>query len=243
MLLKSDFKEYYRKVSNTELLDILDNPNKYQSLAQEIAKKEFLERNLSEEEINSARQPLIEQKLLKEKNKEKLQAIEESLKNKSNKIIDTLNPIQKERPTIEKGIYLIFISFGFIFVYQLTTQYSIFIISIKQFSHSPFINFVTVLPIIILPIALITFLNRKQIGWILLSFYLTFNAVNAILALVNRYSLLPSILQTFLYVGTLLIICKQTFRDIFLIDAKKKEATIIASVIVTLILLVSALMQ
>ena len=57
MTTSNDFSEYYKTISNSELLTILDNPGDYQTLAVEAAKQEFSYRQLSDEEIQPAKEP------------------------------------------------------------------------------------------------------------------------------------------------------------------------------------------
>ncbi len=47
----NEFAERYKEISNSELLEILENPLQYQALALEAAKSEFTTRQLSEQEI------------------------------------------------------------------------------------------------------------------------------------------------------------------------------------------------
>jgi hypothetical protein len=53
-MIGNPFSEQYKKLSNPELLEILDSPDDYQSLAIEAAKLELANRNLLPEQINEA---------------------------------------------------------------------------------------------------------------------------------------------------------------------------------------------
>lgn len=67
--MRSDnFSEYYKTITNSELLDILEHPENYQLAAIEAAKKEFENRQLSEEEIEKAKQLLLEKNCKKKNN-------------------------------------------------------------------------------------------------------------------------------------------------------------------------------
>ena len=189
MMTENDFSEYYKKISNTELLEILENPKNYQPLAIKAAMQEFSNRQLSDDEINLARLPLIEKRRLKERKKQNRESIENNVKDTTAMLIETLNPIQKERPGIDKTILLIELSFGFIFIFKIITNNWILLRSIKYLSRFPFSSLETLFPVIILPIALLTFWKKKKIGWILLTVYLTFSATEAVLSLTNQYDL------------------------------------------------------
>ena len=67
---------YYKTISNTELLNIIENSGDYQPFAVEIARKEFSNRRLTELEIKEAQQPLEQKKAQREKQDEKLKHIE-----------------------------------------------------------------------------------------------------------------------------------------------------------------------
>lgn len=244
MMTENDFSKYYKKISNTELLEILENPKNYQPLAIKVAKQEFSNRQLSDDEINLARLPLIEKQLLKERKRQKRESIENNVKDKTAILIETLNPIQKETPSIDKTILLIELSFGFIFIFNIITSHRILLRSIKDFSRFPFISLETLFPVIILPIALLTFWNKKKIGWILLTIYLTFSATESVLSLLaNQYDLISSIFQSLLFIGTLFLISKQNIMEQFSINRKNQETTIIITVIMTLVFLVAGIMS
>ena len=72
MINLNDFRKYYRTISNTELLSILDNPSDYQPQAVEAAQKEFSYRQLSEIEIREAQEQLNTQQIQGEKQKGKV---------------------------------------------------------------------------------------------------------------------------------------------------------------------------
>lgn len=70
MTTANDFGKYYKTISNTELLGILENPGDYQTAAVEAAKKEFSDRQLSDTEIEEAKKTLEAKQLQKEKQAE-----------------------------------------------------------------------------------------------------------------------------------------------------------------------------
>ena len=123
MATSNNFSEYYKTISNTELLIILQTPGDYQPLAVEAAKKEFFNRQLSDSEIKEAKQPLITKQIQKEKESKKVKAIEDKVKNIGHNIIDTVSPIQPGIPSTEKTIRLITIVFGGIFLYQFIKEF------------------------------------------------------------------------------------------------------------------------
>ena len=119
----NDFSDYYKTITDTELLDILEHQENYQHLAIEAAKKEFENRKLSDEDISKAKQPLILKQLEKEKQKKKIKVIENRVKNAGNTLVETLNPIQTETPTTDKLIRLISIAFFALFLFKIISDF------------------------------------------------------------------------------------------------------------------------
>jgi hypothetical protein len=88
--MTNNFSDYYKTISDTELLNILDNPDGYQLLAFEAAKEEFAKRQLSDTEIQQARQLLIAKQVQKEKEREKAKAVEIKIRAVGHTFIDTI---------------------------------------------------------------------------------------------------------------------------------------------------------
>ena len=92
MPTSNDFSEYYKTISNTELLSILENPNDYQPFAIEAAKKEFVSRQLPDTEIQNARQILAANQAQREVKREKIKVVETKIKAAGETLIETINP-------------------------------------------------------------------------------------------------------------------------------------------------------
>jgi len=108
---KHNFGEYYRTISNAELVSVLDNPSGYQPQAIEAAKDEFSARLLSEEEISIARQEILVKQFSNEKQSRKLKDIEEGVKGVGLKVFESINPLDSEVSPIQRRIRLICIAF------------------------------------------------------------------------------------------------------------------------------------
>lgn len=253
MATSDNFSEYYKTISNTELLSILENSDEYQVPALEAAKKEFANRQLSEAEIQDARQILIVKQEQKEKEWEKIKIIETKIKAAGNTFIDTINPIQSGIPSAEKTIRLVVIVFGGIFIYQFVKDFRTHIAYIKDIPRFPFESILYFLPQILLPIAIFTFWKRKKIGWTLLTIFLTFSAVEAIWLLIEAFTwkssgfagldmLFPRpspttyIIQLLFLAATLYVLCKTNIREVFSVDKQKMGATIAITGFVTFLL-------
>ena len=109
MPIPNNFSEYYKTLSHTALLEILANTESYQLLAIEAAKVEFDNRQLSDEEIQEAKQLLFNKQARKEKELEKVKVVETKIKTAGHAFIDTISPIQSGITSTEKSIRLIII--------------------------------------------------------------------------------------------------------------------------------------
>ena len=74
------FSERYKKLNNSDLLDIISNPKDYQDLALEAAKLEFENRQLTDEQKEVAKSELFLKLNAKEEKRKRLMSIEEKLK-------------------------------------------------------------------------------------------------------------------------------------------------------------------
>lgn len=257
MLSSENFSEYYKTISNTELLAILQNPEDYQPAAVEAAQKEFAVRLLSETDINEAKKEITEKSLQKEKEKEKIKAIETRIKKNGTTFFDTLNPILTGIPTTEKLIRLIVIVFGGLFIYELIAGYRTHITFLEDFNLSPFHTILYFLPLIFTGVGVFTFWKRKRIGWILLAALFVFSIATFLWALVQailwqpsglegwdnlfpRPAIPPLILQLAFYGGAVYCICKQGIRDVFQISKDKMITILIFSSIASVLLLFGA---
>ena len=250
----NDFSDYYKTISNTELLTILDNPSEYQPLAIEAAKKEFTNRQLSDTEIKIAKETLLAKQLEKEKKIVKIKAIEAKVKNASNTFVDTLNPIQTGTPNTDKLIRIITFVFGGLFLYQVISDFRMLSLMLKDIARFDISSFFYFFPFVILPIATLTFWRKKTFGWILLVFFVTYSAVGIFWMFIESFNrrssgltgfdnLFPRpspityVIQLLFFGGTLYVLCKPNIKEVFKIETPKMIATIIISGLLTLFLM------
>jgi hypothetical protein len=248
----NNFSEYYKKITNSELLSILDNPKDYQPTAIEAAKNELASRNLSGPQIREARQLLIAKQLQKEKAKEKVKAVENKIKEAGHTLLDTINPIQTGIDATEKNIRLLVIVFGGIFLYELVNDFRTHIFYLSRFFKHPFESSMLLLPLMLLLAAVIMFWKRKRSGWILLMAYLVFSAIGVLWILIQPYTwnssgllgnLIPRpspttyIFQVLFLGGTIFVLCKPKIREVFSIDQSRMNTTIGVAVVITFILI------
>ena len=163
--------------------------------------------------------------------------------------MDTINPIQSEKPSTDKTIRLIVIIFGGLFLYQLISDFGALLAYVKDFPGFPFVSSMYLLPLIFLPIATIAFWKRKTVGWILLTIYTSASAVGEMSLLFQPFTWKPTglgsldnlfpgpspttiIVQLLFFGGTLYVLCKSNIREVFSIDNQRMISTIAITALV-----------
>ncbi len=240
------FTEYYKTITNTELIVILDNPDKYQQEAVDAAKLEFNDRNLSEEQIAEARTSILASYTEQEQQKEKIKAIKDKVRNTGSLIAEAINPIQKSKPTTDKIILTISIIYGIMLLYTLISQYMTILIYFIYIFKFPSESLSLIVPILLLLLGIILFWKRKKAGWILLAFYATCLSVISFWEIIRAFSWEPSgieffdilnpalspviLLATFIfYAGTIFTLCKTGIREVYSITRNNMFTTLGAS--------------
>ncbi|HRG25448.1 MAG TPA: hypothetical protein PLL23_13680 [Chitinophagaceae bacterium] len=253
MSSSNHFSDYYKTITATELLAILNNPGDYQPSAIEAAKAELESRQLSETALQEARQPLVEKVQRKEAERKKIKAVEEKLKIAGTGFFEAINPIQQGIPSTEKMIRRITIVFGVIFLYQLISDFREHIAYIKDFSSYPFLTVLYFFSLVLLPVALLFFWKRKMLGWILLTIYLSFTVVTVLwfmfLTFTRKHSaygvfenfyqtppLTVFIIQLLFFVATLYVMCRKNIREVYSITDQKMMATISITALISFFL-------
>lgn len=239
----NDFNETFKNYSNSELLKIIDSPNDYQPLAVQTANDILQSRQLTDQEIEIAKQELTAQQKEQEKQNQKRKDIENKVKGLGTSVIETINPIQTATQTTDKIIKIISIVFGGIFLYNIYSEYGMirFMFTDSE-AKWDFIMLLYFLPLLVVPTAAILFYTRKKFGWTLLTIFLTYSAVNAILLftyeLIKQPSGYTALDQIFprtspvlnigtiiFFSGILLVVCKKNIREIYNISKKQMIST------------------
>ena len=253
MSAAEDFSNYYKTISNAELMSILHNPHGYQASAIEAAKIELSSRQLSDSEIQLGKEALSS-KILQEKQREKMPGAEHKLKTTGNNLLETLHPIQSGIRTREKTIRLIAIFFTALFLYTFIKDFRLHPAYLKDFSKFPSDSILHFFPLVLLPVGVFAFWNRKAIGWMLLIIFLSFSVVVGIWLLVqsikwksSTYSLLNNlfpqtspilyIIQLAVLIGTMYVLCKANIREVFIISKQKMTAAIVLSLLATFLIM------
>lgn len=255
----TEYTELYQRLSNSELLTIIAESEKYSPIAVETAQKEIENRQLSDVELDQAKSKIAQKKTAKLHEIEKRREHEKKIKKNVSTIFDTLNPIQNGIQTPEKIIRLSVLIFGGLAMYRLLDQFEMFQFLLANSEAEWDLSMVEYfIPVILLPIAVVLFWRRRKIGWILLSIFLMYSALNAIILFFMNLGTQPSgipaleeifptvspavYFMTLLFFGGFLyLICKQGVRNIFKVPKQTMHLTIALTVIVNLIFVYSIL--
>jgi len=253
----TEFTELYKNLSNSELLKIIAESDKYNPIAVETAKTEIDSRKLSTEELNQAKTEINKQKEKKKLEIEKRKRQEGKIKEGASTLFDTINPIQNGIQTPEKIIRLTTLIFSGIAVYRIIKEFGMLRYMFTDSGAKWDLSMVEYFfPLIVLPLAAFLFWKRKKSGWILLSIFLTYSAITAIgLFLMNigrqpsgipaLESLFPTvspityIMTLIFFGGTLWLISKEEIRNIYKISKQTMFLTIGLTIAVNVIYMYS----
>jgi len=247
MMRQNDFAFVYKGISNKELLHVIENPHEYQASAVEAAKKELADRQLSDTDLNEAGELLTAEKQQKERQKEKVRIIEDKLRQFGHNMVETLNPVQSGIASAEKTVRLITIVFGGICIYHFIGDYKTHLAYIRDLPRFPFATILYFLPLILLPVAIVTFWKRTEFGWTLLMVYLTYSASDVLVAMVDSFTWRSSAAYNFFprpapatyvlpfafAIGVMVVLCKATIRQQFGVSERRIAPTIGITVLVT----------
>ena len=89
----NQYTDTYKRLSDEKLINIIDNKNDYQPLAIETAIFELQSRQLSDKQINDARQSIVDIKNKKDQSDKKVNERIEAVKNTADKALTILDPL------------------------------------------------------------------------------------------------------------------------------------------------------
>jgi len=241
-----EFADRYKKLSNSELLDILQHPGNYQPLAVEAAKNEMASRQLSEEDIYEARQTLLARQFKKDQLNEKNELLKSKLIEAGNVLYDTINPIQTSPASAIKLVRLISIVFTGLILYQLVNDFQL-ITFILRGKETGFGFTLYLFPLLIEISGTILFWLKNQVGWILLSLFCSLSLVETCWSayMYIKWQLekkefffsigFPSpvvmIVSMLLFVATIYVLCRKDIREIYRIDNPIMKLFLIAGTV------------
>jgi hypothetical protein len=176
----TNFGDTYGKMSNAELLDILENPHGHNPSSVAAAKMEFDSRQLTDQDIDRARNALAAKKQLEERKKELFQTIETRL-NETGILDEELHSIERQEKGISASIGFVTVSMILIYVFLLYSAYKAYETYTAFLSERPLLAMIQLSPYVVIPAGLIYFLKRRSTGWFLLTAYLVFSSVTLLI--------------------------------------------------------------
>jgi hypothetical protein len=160
----TEFTELYKKLSNSELLKIVAESDKYNPIAVETAKTEIDSRELSTEELNQAKTDINQQQEKKKLEIEHRKHQEEKIKRGASILFDTINPIQNGIQTPAKIIRLTTLIFAGIAVYSIFREFGMLRYMFTNSGGKWDLSMVEYFfPLIMLPLATFLFWKRKKV--------------------------------------------------------------------------------
>lgn len=251
----NQFSERYRNISNADLFRVIENQIDYQPEAIEAAKNELNQRRLTDQDLTALKVEMVAEQEEKEKHLKKRIEIERKVKKLGAAAFDTINPIQTSASTPEKIIRLITIVFGLIAILKWYNQFGLAALMLSEISLEWDFSMVEYfLPLLLLPIAVIFFWLRRKIGWILMTTYLTYSAINGLGLIVMTWNIEASgitaldnlppqtstttqVLALLFYGGVFWTVTKKEIKDSFNIKSHTALGTIAIASILTIILI------
>jgi len=243
-----EFYEKFKTYSDVELLRIIENPDDYQPQAVETAKAMFSERQLSEAEIQIAKNEV-------ETEKQQKQIDDEKVKNIGKSIFARISPIQNKKLIPENTITIISIFIGTFFFYQLYYEFSKFgalrFLFTNDYAVWHWEIIPEYLPFFLMPIVAVLFYMQKKTGWILLTILLSRSTISAIgmfvLTMVinpitpdsffdiitpNQIPPLIYLLPFLFFLGIIWLICNEKIRNLCSISKRTMILTLAISTVV-----------
>ncbi len=181
------FAEKYKTLSNSQLIDIIDTPENYQPTAITAAEDELLARNLSIADMTAARAENEIAANERAAKTERKKAFEDKLVNAAGKVVETISPVQKTPPSVNRVILLISIVFG---VYGLLAVYHFADFLVDMWRISFHVRVSIMMPYFFEGFYLLgmafMFWKRMKWGWVFLVIYLSFSVTGAFVNIVTE---------------------------------------------------------
>jgi len=254
---ENPFTIRYKKLTNSELLEIIDHASEYQEKAVDAARLELDYRNLSEDELVLAQKELQEIKFEKDKFDKRIEEIESKTKKIGWKLIDTLHPVKSETPSASRYINSIAILLSIYFLYKLYIDFNLLKYMLFDFEASESPELYLLIDMFVWTSSSITavlLFLRKPLGWKLSALFFSYQLGTFIVILFKMYispykysdlydssslnkSPIPFIIITVFYAWLIYILSKVRIRYIFGIRKKTMYNTILIGGILGLLIM------
>lgn len=241
------FSQTYKSYATAQLLRIIERAEDYQPAAVEAAKAEMDSRLLSDEELLDAQAELAAEKEQQNVKQQKAQQRKERISQAANLL--TARPGKPFSAT--KAVNLIAVVFGVLFLIYLILEIRTIGYTFIEIADGKFFMAISILPFIYIPLTLVMFFQKKRVGWILVTIYLTYSAIAAAGTMIMTFNAQPSgipaldqafpipssvslLLCLLFFVGTLAVMCRKSIRELFAVTRRMMVWTIAISVVATI---------
>jgi hypothetical protein len=192
---ENPYSERYRNYSPGKLLDILNNADKYEALAVETAKEELSGRNLSEKELEDAKNKLQAGKQKEEERNKKIGELTDKVKSRSNTFFDHINPVQPGIPTPEKAVRMLSLVLCYLLVWPVIRDWKQFWAFFTGFGdpnmHVNLLSLLVTIAVLLPPFMIIPFWKKKRTGWMFVFIYCAFTIFFLISGIIMEYRTQP----------------------------------------------------
>jgi hypothetical protein len=245
------FTDQYKKLSNSELLWVVNNPDDYQLLAIDAAKTELASRQLTLEEMTIAENEVKVRQNVEHAKIEKDLALKNIVKKTTNSMADII-----KRPAPKRKIKIIIsIMLSLIFLLQIFSKIDLlkFMLTDNDAKWDLPTAFLFI-PWLAILTGLLLFWFRKKTGWIILSVYLSYSTCTSIIEFfvwtfreypespiikraISPMNYLPSLFVIVLFFSAMLwAICRNDIRSDYHVSRKSSLLAIVFSFIATALL-------
>ena len=214
-------------------------------MAIEAAEAELARRNLSETQLQTAREAIIEEETRRQN--APIRIIEGKMKLAGRAFFNTLNPILPSLPGVERLIRFIVIVFGGILLYNLIAYGDDLLMALRELPQYPIVTIEYLFVRFSLLFAVIWFWQRKSRGWVFLLVYIIYTLIGKLVAAVQALSWrdsgihhldewfrpppLPSYLPAIAFwLAAALVLCRKDIREDYSISEEKMIKTIVVTV-------------
>lgn len=197
----------------------------------EAAIAEFQNRNLNADELAMLEKDWQQLQQHHQQRNEKKIAFENKVKSYGGKIADDLNPLAPN--TTDRSIRMICIGTGLLILYSFFDQYRLLFFILKDPSFQDIFVLISFLPLVIVPIGIWKFWNKKRGGWTILTVWLCFITIRLIYSYLQelKYAgspglielvypergIFPYLIPFLIYGGLLVYINMPIIKNVFLI--------------------------
>jgi len=250
-----DFAERFKNIDNQRLLQIIEDPDDYQPEAVIAATEELANRQIDQGEIEAFKARIQHERATKQKREKQLSDAKRSASRSVSEFLAALSPVQIGEKSARQKIIWFSIVFG---VISFNSAYETAWFIYGQFTYGYLGSWDIELSIILITgllpfLAVILFWLVLRLGWILITGYLTFGALNALLIFLHSFesgytygnldytiervfpttSPLVYFFHMLFFLGGLWLVFGDDVRGVFGVEQKTGYTTIIVSAIIS----------